>query len=359
MGAGACWACETMGDMRSILLSVSVAFSIACSSSVDPGGAAAGTGGAGEGGGSTTTTGSGGPSCSELPGDGPCAPLDPACTAVASDCLALADPCGATAATLRVADLALAKPAVFAQGFVSGILRDGVTLDMPACYLEGGGVFSWLLQFDSAAGTLRTGGAKPAPVGQPYCFTDETVDVGGVPQLFAPVTVPAAVAADGSFDAGGFDLRLPIYLDVDAANVLPLPLRATRIEGTLSPARRCIGSFDDDGLSPANFCLPDPDKGQWSFEHGATVHALISLEDADQAVVVTLDQSLCVLLSGDPTTYGDGGSPQRCKRDGNGTIVLAGDWCAATDAPASPSCADALELSGTLAASAVPLGDGC
>lgn len=54
--------------------------------------------------------------------------------------------------------------------------------------------------------------------------------------------------------------------------------------------------------------------------------------------------------------YGDGGSPiERCVRDSMGQILLHGDWCSATDAPATSDCYDAFRISALFAASAVKI----
>ncbi len=54
------------------------------------------------------------------------------------------------------------------------------TADNTACNLDGSGTFSWLLQFDTTAGTLKTGGARP--VAEPttgYSFEEGMVAAGG------------------------------------------------------------------------------------------------------------------------------------------------------------------------------------
>jgi hypothetical protein len=64
-----------------------------------------------------------------------------------------------------------------------------------------------------------------------------------------------------------------------------------------------------------------------------------------------------VVLSGSPNTYGDGGDPMHCSRDGNGQIEFQGDWCSTTNS--AGGCRDAVRLAGGLAASAVSMQSNC
>lgn len=369
----------------------------ACSSSIDStshasggsgggapgtGGATAGTGGAsaaGAGGGTTagsggaSTTGAGGASagsggswgeggaggvCSGsspgYPAGAPCAPKDPSCFGDVAQCNPLGDYDGAAKFALRMAQLNLTAPDALAVGAIQGIIRSGVTPKNATCYLEGNGTFSWLLAFDQGAGTLVTGGAKPAadPVAG-YSFVDADVNgyggaihIGSV-KLAAPIQESCGVASDEG------SVNLPVYLDSNATDLFVLPLQHLRFtDVVLSPNHDCIGSFNAGTLHPNDSCLPDTNAKQTSFTDGGSVEAAIALEDADAVAIDALGQSLCVLLSESPQTYGDGGSPNRCKRQ-NGAIVLQGDWCMATNQPATPDCHDGLRFAGTFAASAV------
>jgi hypothetical protein len=75
--------------------------------------------------------------------------------------------------------------------------------------------------------------------------------------------------------------------------------------------------------------------------------------------VEALQQSLCVLLSGNAATYGDGGMPSKCKRDAQMKIVYKGKWCAMTNMAADAACADAERLTADLAASGVKINGNC
>lgn len=123
-----------------------------------------------------------------------------------------------------------------------------------------------------------------------------------------------------------------------------------------TPARsdtRGIGKFNAAGLDPANGCLSDAQHP--AFFPDAQVVGLINLEKADTIAVDALGQSLCVVISGDAGTYGNGGQPiNRCKRT-SGKINLQGNWCTATNQPASALCNDAVYFAGAFAASGVTI----
>ena len=75
-------------------------------------------------------------------------------------------------------------------------------------------------------------------------------------------------------------------------------------------------------------------------------------------VISAVQQSLCVLLSGNATMYGtvpSGSSVAVCKRDSSGNILYQGGWCSTTNAPAGNGCADAEQLNGNFAASSVTI----
>jgi hypothetical protein len=215
-----------------------------------------------------------------------------------------------------------------------------------SCNLQGGGTISVLLQFDTAAGTLKVGGAKPvADASQGYSFVQE--DVSGV--SVSPASLQASVDGSGKFSASaGVDVVLPAYLDQSDSNVMLLPMKALTVSGTLSSDGNCIGSYNASGLNPADSCLPTGDIP--AFLDGGTLEAHITLEDADQVMLSVTQQSLCVLLSGNASQYADGA---RCKRDGDGTIVYQGDWCDLTNNAASGDCADSVRFQADIAASGV------
>jgi len=251
------------------------------------------------------------------------------------------------------------KPNAFVDGIVGGLIEDTTRPNDAKCNLDGSGMFSWLLRFDLAAGTLTTGASKPSanPAG-PYAFIDQTVTLGGTPFHIQPVTLTAPLAGGCSFDSSAGDLLLPVYLDPGGASAILLPLRAVRFSGgELTPDHGCIGRYNAEGLHPWDSCLaPYPQPFVPFFLPGAEVDAFMTLEDADKFVVDPLMETLCVVL-GQPATYGTK-NPQGvmvCERDAANEIIFKGDWCAATNQPATPSCSDAVRVSASFAAQGVQI----
>lgn len=290
-----------------------------------------------------------------------CTPTAECPYAAGAECLAFTDNRDQAKFTLRMSQLTVTKPEALARNTVEQIVSRGVRAKLPECKLQGDGTFNWLLEFDTAAGTLKTGGAKPvADPNQGYCFTDETVMQNGMPFEIKPIESDAPIQ-DGKFSAGmGEEVIVPIYLDAtDTTKVVLLPLKGARLfDGTISADNNCIGKYNAAGLDPVNLCLPEDDIP--AFLDGGSLEGFISLDDADTVVIDVLGQTMCVLLSGDPLTFGDGGDPvTRCKRDTNDIIMLTGDWCEATNAPATATCKDAFKLGATFSASAAKMAASC
>jgi hypothetical protein len=239
------------------------------------------------------------------------------------------------------------------KGLVKNVVLGGVLPDVPSCNLHGAATFNWLLQFDLAGGSIKTGGAKP--ISDPklgYSFVDETVDGFHL----QPATLSAPVGPGGDFSAAaGADLILPIYLDPGGTQAMILPMHEVRFfNGKLSANRSCVGKYDPQGFDPDN-CFGDDSSP--TFLDVAQLDGFLDLEDADTVVIDALSETFCVLLSGAPAIYGDGGSPvQKCKRT-NGVIDFHGDWCSATNAQADANCFDALQVAGSFAASSVQIND--
>lgn len=283
-----------------------------------------------------------------------CAPVDPVCKQVKSDCIALEDNAGDSTFALRMGQLSITKPDVLKTGSAVGnLVATGVQIDLPKCNLEGEGNFSWILQFDNTAGTMTTGGSKPiADPAIGYCMIDETLGMTPV----APVTV-ATKPANGVFSADVGDLVVPIYLD--AMNYVLMPLKATKIDGTLSADNNCIGKYNADKLDPKNSCIAEPPE-ILTFTNAGTIGGHILLEDADKIIVESLSRSLCVVLSGNPAMYGNGASPNLCKRDMmTMNIEFKGDWCTGTNMAADATCADSMKMTAEYAASGVKFTGKC
>lgn len=323
---------------------------VGAASLVGCGGSDSGNTGGGSGGTSpTTTTGT----MSTSSGSGACTAmccLGASCKAADKECAGLVDNSGQTKFGLRMSELDVTAPTALTTGIVAGIVSGAVAPSQPSCNLNGSATFNWLLQFDTAASTLKTGGAKPvtdATMG--YDFVDEMVQ--GL--HLQPVTFMGVKPdATGAFStATGSDLLVPIYLDAAGSSVVILPLKNAKLSmGTVSASNNCIGKYNADKLDPANACLPDA--MNHSFVTGAKLDGFITLEDADGVVISTLMQSLCVLLSQNASMYGEKNSSgiTVCKRT-NGVIDFQGDTCSM----AGQTCKDAVALSANFAASSVKI----
>ena len=287
-----------------------------------------------------------------------CAPTG-ACAAVNSDCLGLEDNSAKKDQIgLRVSQLTVAKPDALKAGAVKLIVDKGVYENLSDCNVNGNGTFSWLLEFDRTNNKLKTGGAKP--VTDPhagYCFVNQTIEGFDV----ASATLDATVGADGKFSVTmGQDLIVPIFLDPQATSQVLLPLHNLVMTGaTLSADNNCIGKYNGAEFSTSNSCLPDATEGQKFFTDDAQLDAYITIEEADNVIVPQTQQSLCVLFSGDAGKFGDGGKPNKCKRDANMKTLAQGDWCSTTNKPADANCADAYQLSAAFAASSVKISGDC
>jgi hypothetical protein len=294
-------------------------------------------------------------------GDGTCAP-GASCPAVTSECIALVDNTGKDKFALRITQLTLSRPAALTNQVITQLLAQGVTLNLPNCLsesghatLKGDGMFSWVLEFDKTSGMLRTGGASPeADPTQGYCFVNETIQTIPV----APFTVSAPIEGGKFAIEMGMDVTVPIFQPGGASTIL-LPLSKARIfNASISSDNNCIGKYNAEGLRPGNLCLPEDAAPRYI--DGADLDGYVTLENADKVMVDALKQSLCVLLSADAATYGDGvAAGQHCKRDAMNNITFKGDWCSTTDSDATATCADAVKLGAKFAASAVSVKPSC
>ena len=265
---------------------------------------------------------------------------------------------GQTKFGLRMSELDVTSPMALTTGIVKNIVGGAVGLDLASCNLSGSATFSWLLQFDTTAMTLKTGGAKPVTdATKGYAFDDEMIMQAGTNFHVQPITVMGVSPdATGAFTiTAGQDLIVPIFLNATGTSVVLLPLHQARIKmGTLSSNNNCIGTYNAAGLDPANSCAPDATHPQ--FIDGGKLDGYITLEEADTVIVSAISQSLCVLLSGNASMYGmtqPGSSVEVCKRDANKTIVYQGAWCSTTNMAATATCADAEPFAGDFAASSV------
>ncbi len=310
---------------------------------------------------SSTGTGSTGAS------GGTCAPGE-GCPAAKTDCIGLVDNSGKTSFALRISHLTVSKPTALTDPLVKSLLDSGVSINLASCKAQTTaadplfpsasdgitGSFSWILQFDTTTGKLKTGGAKPqADPTQGYCFVNETVQGFAI----APFEVDAPISG-GKFEITmPKDVTVPVYSDIKASSVILLPLRGVRIhDATISSDNNCIGTFNASGLLPSNSCLASSDTPQYI--DGASLDGFVTLEDADKVAISQLNgKSLCLLLTGNDTMWGDGAG--KCARDTMGKIKFQGDWCSTTNAAADASCADAISLGAKFSASSVAVQPGC
>lgn len=337
------------------LLSVLALLGAACSP-VIVGGGAGGGGGDGPSTSSAGTTSGGFSGCADptpvgLPAAA-CTPTYAGCGAATSVCLATAHAQGASTFALRLAHVELSRPKSFTSGIVKSVFQSSTAPDLKACDVNGTATFNWLLRFDAAAGTLTVGAGLPLldPTAA-YKFIDGPFQLGGAAFNIAPVTLTAPLGPTCSLDTLGGDVLLPFFGDAAGNTFTILPLRSLRFFDTqVTPDHDCIGVYNAIGLDPANGCAPDDQHPQ--FIDGGHFDSFMSLETADTILVPPLGQTLCVLLTGDAATYGDGGQPQKCKRNGPGNpIVFQGDWCSSSNQAATAGCADAAQFAGAFAAS--------
>jgi hypothetical protein len=319
---------------------------IGCSGGGDTSGSTSGNATTGTGGsdmtGSTSSTGSAGAAA--------CSPTDAACTKVTSECIALADNKGKDTFTLRMSQLTVAKPAALSKGVAKTAIAGALLMNLKQCNLAGQGTFSLLMQFDTKAKKLTVGGATPvmSPL-KGYTFAKGMA--AGLD--ISPVITDLNLDATNKFSpAKGVDLNIPIYLSAtETTPGIVLPLHQASIAGTLSDNNNCVGKYNADKLDPKKLCAPTDTVP--AFTDAASLDAFVTLEQADNLPISAVGQTLCVLLSDDATMYGDMSTPKKCKRDAGGKIVFKGDWCSTTNMAASATCADALKLTATLAASSV------
>ena len=329
-----------------------------CSSSNSSSGSTSDDGGTAASSGTSSGTSSNGGTASGGAGAG-CAPTS-TCQVADTSCLGLSDNTGKTMFGLRMAELDLTAPAALARGAVAQSVQGDVTQSDVTCNLDGTGTSSWLLQFDTGAGTLKTGGAKPvADPAQGYAFDDEMLASGSTMLQVQPVTFSGVTPdASGNFStSAGQNLVIPFFLDASGTSAVVLPIdQLTFTMATLSASNNCIGTYNAAGLDVGNNCQPDDTHPQ--FVTGGSLSGYISLKDADSVVIAELNETLCVLLSGDPTTYGMMAAASdltTCKTDAGGNITFQGDWCSTTNMAASGGCADAVQFAGKFAASSVSI----
>jgi hypothetical protein len=276
---------------------------------------------------------------------------------LAQPCLATHENASAQRFGLRIAEIVVRSPTALGVATGAGrLFQSSVTPSRNECNFgdHGDGLTAWLLRFDLTQLTLTLGGAAgvPAPT-TGFTFFDAMVTQGGTSYHVAPVTLPLTENADGSFGtATPADVDLPVFF-VDPTTPTVLPLHSLSIAGTVSASHDCIGSYDPANFDPTHSCRPTTPNE--FFRHGGHLQAYLSLEQADTIDVGGANETLCAELAGVPGAFNR--SPiARCSRT-NGVIDFKGDWCAATNGPATSTCADAVHATADFAASAEAIQD--
>jgi hypothetical protein len=309
-----------------------------CSSGDDDNGGAGGTGGNG---GSTSDCKPTAEVCYVAGEDGP-----------GSECLAKADHSASPTTQLRISQHQVAKPATLAKPFMQdAIITKKSALSQPACNQFGLAQFNLLMQIDSTQKTLTLGGGVPQKlIGDPNdgtCWADFVDPTSGL--AVKPVSAPYVETADGALQAAIADFVMPIYLDDTTSSAVLVPLHEMTVIAKLSADKNCIGRYAHETLGENCTAAQD----QFAWENGGRYEGYITVEEADDVMVVSLGQTLCVVLSGDPAKWK--GPENSCKSAPAFALqgLPKGDWCKATNSEGG--CQDAWYLSIEIAAAAIAI----
>lgn len=288
------------------------------------------------------------------------------CAYADSACLAIGDNEGSDRTDLRITQLNITFPEALKNPFLQRVvINQAMRLAYDeSCNYSGDGRFSWLFSWDRAAKKLLTGGGPPiggeAGAKNGTCFINFTDEKSGIE--VKPQELDLEINEDGTFSASGIDVTVPIFLPAGGSVLLPLrqvtvatlPGKAiTDNDGNASPSGNCVGSYRKD-LDPADACFPADEITY--FENGASLEGFITVEEAEGVWIADMSTSLCVLLGKQADDIkvkeADG---THCKRDGEGNIILKGDWDSATNQPVEDGTGDAFRLKGEFAANAVKI----
>lgn len=223
----------------------------------------------------------------------------------------------------------------------------------PSCFNGGTEDFTWLIQLDTKAKTVKTGGSrKSSDGGKTFSFLSESVDssalssvcpgfVGSAtPTSLAPVTAPIKGDAAGTWSTDPIaKINVPIF---DESTGIPIILPLTNAylkDVTINGS--CIGKWEK-----GYWC--DGDSGGWT--GGGAIIGMITAEDADKVPVKSAGcQSLCAILVSDATKT-DG---KTCKKGPDGKVPAIGNACVSTNG--DTTCNNAFLLSATFGAYGVEI----
>lgn len=315
-------------------------------------------GSSGGNGGNAGSSGSGGggnvgecvPTAAECYADGPTGP--------GAECLAKVDNSQSDVWTGRFSFLKINKPPALANQLIQeAVINKGISLDQDACKENGDGTFTWLIEFNSTTGKLKTGGGDP--ITDPKaggCFV--SMPNANPALAVAPVEVDVAVDADGKFGATVDSVVVPVFLDVDKSSFILLPLHGIAFDGQFSEDRNCVGRYNGDKFTLANLCQPDTTLDETNWTTGGNLKGYITIEEAEDVYIDDLSVSLCAQIAG-PTWKG---KPEGKCSETDAWIAgerPEGDWCSTTNGPATADCKDAWELQAGFAASAIKINGDC
>lgn len=292
----------------------------------------------------------------------------PGCQVVPNNkCLAKVDNQAATKKTLRMSQLRVLAPASLATKLVRDVIvSPAVTqLDVP-CLLKDvnkGGLFNWLIDFDTSTGKLRTGGARAIEnLDEGYCFLKAEFGGVAVEPVESTLTLDEAKKTYSTKDPIA-RLAVPIFQKRDPNDVpILLPLRnATIIDVAMSEDGNCIGRYrgEPGELSIADDCKTlsgaVDDLTSYRFESGGKIEGIMTLEEADKVKIPDLKRTLCSFLTGKKAAAQVDGYDV-CPREGDS---LAADALAKADAASTPGGPnDSVRLAAEFAASAIKIRDG-
>ncbi len=286
---------------------------------------------------------------------------------VGSECLARADYSGSDVVQMRVTSHQVASPLALASPFVQdAIITKKSTLLEPSCNLDGSGQFNLLMELDTANNTMKVGGGVPqaliGPISDGTCFANFKDTASGLD--VAPVQAATTVNADGALEAKFPFFVMPIYLEdkADQDSYVLVPLHEMTFTAKLSKDKGCVGRFAPERLDQGLGCQPNESEFAW--DPGGRYEGYITVDEADNVFVVSLGQTLCVVLTGDPSKW-KGPSPDSSCVTSKGFTETGGmpkgDWCSTTNS--AGGCQDSWRLVIDVAAQAIKIngdfGAGC
>ncbi len=339
------------------ILGVSVAAVAAavagCGSSSDDGGG--GSGGSAGGAGGAGGSGAGATEC--VPTADICYVAGPSGPGAA--CMAKADFSAQDVTQLRVTSHQVASPVALASPFVQdSIITKKSALFEPDCNLEGSGQFNLLMEVDTAQKKVTLGGGVPqAVLGAPKdgtCYASFTDTGSGL--TVAPTTADYTEQSDGTLEALFPEFVMPIYLEdaVTSDSYVLVPLHEMTFTAKLSDDKNCVGRYAPEQVNPDLLCQPD--QGEFAWKTGGRYEGYITVEEADNVFVVSLGETLCVVLTNDPSKWKGPSPDASCKTSKGFTETGAlpkGDWCSTTNS--ADGCQDSWRLVIDVAAQAIPI----